>query len=166
MYPQENRCVPVDGGEGTVLTMLCSRSVREPVPGHWRLAAPTADWSPPLGRCPRPHLLAGVSTGFSKNGWPSPCAVPHTQPGSPPPCPLNSPFKPQGAEAAFRQAHTLFARRQYAAALDAGLMSVRAERGWRDEAARKLLLCMFEALGSSHPAVVPARSRLSNIWFL
>uniref|UniRef100_A0A1D2A7E4 Thioredoxin domain-containing protein n=1 Tax=Auxenochlorella protothecoides TaxID=3075 RepID=A0A1D2A7E4_AUXPR len=73
---------------------------------------------------------------------------------------------PKGAEAAFRMAHKLLAERQYAEALDAGLKSVRADRGWHEEAGRKLLLRMFEALGAGHPAVKPARSRLSNIWFL
>ena len=45
------------------------------------------------------------------------------------------------------------------------LTSVRADRKWNDEAARKQLVRLFDALGSTHPSTVAARKRLSSILF-
>ena len=50
-------------------------------------------------------------------------------------------------------------------AIDALLEIVGRERDWNEEAARKKLLTVFEALGPSHPAVLRGRRRLSSILF-
>ncbi|MBI4184326.1 MAG: thioredoxin [Proteobacteria bacterium] len=42
---------------------------------------------------------------------------------------------------------------------------VRRDRAWNDEAARKQLLKIFEALGPTHPATVAGRRRLSSVLF-
>ncbi len=42
---------------------------------------------------------------------------------------------------------------------------VRRDRGWNDEAARKQLVKIFDALGTSHPLTVSARRHLSSILF-
>jgi len=52
-----------------------------------------------------------------------------------------------------------------AGALDQLLEVVRRDREWNDEAARKRLLKIFEALGPSDPLTVESRRRLSSILF-
>ena len=50
-------------------------------------------------------------------------------------------------------------------AIDALLAIVERDRTWNEEAARKKLLTVFEALGQTHPATLRARRRLSAILF-
>ena len=50
-------------------------------------------------------------------------------------------------------------------ALDALLDIVKRERKWNDEAARKHLVTLFEAMGPADPRTVAARRRLSSILF-
>lgn len=50
-------------------------------------------------------------------------------------------------------------------AVDTLLEMIRQDRQWNDEAARKQLVKIFDALGSSHPLTVSARRRLSSILF-
>lgn len=45
------------------------------------------------------------------------------------------------------------------------LESIRRDRSWNDEAARKQLLEIWDALGPTHPATVAGRRRLSSILF-
>ena len=52
-----------------------------------------------------------------------------------------------------------------AAAIDALLAVIERERDWNDEAARKKLLTVFDALGPSHPETLRGRRRLSSILF-
>ncbi len=40
-----------------------------------------------------------------------------------------------------------------------------ADRAWNDEAARKKLLTIFEALGPKHPQTLSGRRRLSSLMF-
>jgi putative thioredoxin len=51
------------------------------------------------------------------------------------------------------------------AAIEELLESVRRERRWNDEAARKQLVKLFEALGPTDPLTISARRRLSSLLF-
>ncbi len=50
-------------------------------------------------------------------------------------------------------------------AIDQLLAVIARDRDWNDEAARKKLLTVFEALGVAHPAAIRARRQLSSILF-
>ncbi|MBX3456539.1 tetratricopeptide repeat protein, partial [Ferrovibrio sp.] len=50
-------------------------------------------------------------------------------------------------------------------AMDHLLQIVKRDRKWNDEAARKQLLQMFEAMGPMDPLVVDARRKLASILF-
>jgi putative thioredoxin len=50
-------------------------------------------------------------------------------------------------------------------ALDELLEIFRRNRGWNDEAARKQLVKIFEALGPTDPLTLSARRRLSSLMF-
>ena len=62
-------------------------------------------------------------------------------------------------------ANALFAAGQQAVAIDHLLQIVRADRDWNEQAARKQLLKLFEALGPVDPLTVQTRKRLSSILF-
>ena len=51
------------------------------------------------------------------------------------------------------------------AGLDALLAIVERDRAWNEEAAKKKLLTVFEALGPAHPLTARGRRRLSSILF-
>lgn len=51
------------------------------------------------------------------------------------------------------------------AALDELLTIIQRDRSWNEDAARKKLLTMFDALGPTHPLTVRGRRRLSSILF-
>jgi putative thioredoxin len=51
------------------------------------------------------------------------------------------------------------------AAIEALLEVVRRDRKWNEEAARKHLVTLFEALGPTDPLTVAARRKLSSILF-
>jgi thioredoxin-like negative regulator of GroEL len=72
---------------------------------------------------------------------------------------------PKDAGARFALAEAQLALGQHAAAVDNCLLIVRAEPGWRDGAAKSLLLKVFETLGPSHPVSVDGRKRLSKLLF-
>lgn len=59
----------------------------------------------------------------------------------------------------------LFALGDAAGAIDALLDSIRRDRAWNEEAARKQLLKLFEALGHTHPTTVQGRRKLSTLLF-
>jgi putative thioredoxin len=73
--------------------------------------------------------------------------------------------RPGDMQAHFDLAVALYGKGQADAAIDELLELVRADRSWNDEAARKQLVKIFEALGFSHPTAVAARRRLSTILF-
>ena len=50
-------------------------------------------------------------------------------------------------------------------AIEELLEIVRRDRGWNEEAARKQLVKMFEALGPTDPLTISARRRLSSLLF-
>ena len=51
------------------------------------------------------------------------------------------------------------------AAIDTLLGMIEQDRAWNEEAARKKLLVVFDALGATHPAVKSGRRRLSSVLF-
>ena len=72
---------------------------------------------------------------------------------------------PADHEARLELANALFAAGEQSAAIDHLLQIVRADREWNEQAARKQLLKLFEALGPMDPLTVQARKRLSSILF-
>ena len=72
---------------------------------------------------------------------------------------------PTDPAAQYALAMALFGGGDREGALDAMLESVRLNRTWDDEAARKQLLKFFEAIGHADPLTMDARRRLSAILF-
>ena len=72
---------------------------------------------------------------------------------------------PGDHQARFDLAGALYAAGQQEAAIDELLELVRRDREWNDQAARKQLLKLFEALGTSHPLAAAGRRRLSSLLF-
>jgi putative thioredoxin len=68
-------------------------------------------------------------------------------------------------QARFDLALALYAEGKNEDAVDALLEIVRRNRAWNEEAARKQLVKIFEALGPTDPLTVSARRRLSSILF-
>jgi putative thioredoxin len=68
-------------------------------------------------------------------------------------------------QARFDLAIALYAAKQIEAAVDELLTLVGRDRKWNDEAARKQLLKIFEALGHSDPITIETRRRLSLMLF-
>ena len=62
-------------------------------------------------------------------------------------------------------AMALYAGGQHAEAMEQLLESIRADRAWNDEAARKQLLEFFKSLGAANSDVMKARRRLSTVLF-
>ena len=72
---------------------------------------------------------------------------------------------PNNVQARFDLAVALYGANQAEAAIDELIEIVRRERAWNDEAARKQLVQVFEALGHSHELTVEGRRRLSSVLF-
>jgi putative thioredoxin len=72
---------------------------------------------------------------------------------------------PDDHQARFDLATALFAKGLTEQAMDELLAIIRADRKWNDDAARKQLVRIFEALGPSHPLTVAGRRRLSSLIF-
>ena len=72
---------------------------------------------------------------------------------------------PDDHQARFDLALALYAANQTEQAIDELLILVQRDRMWNDEAARKQLLKIFEALGFADPTTVDARRRLSSLLF-
>jgi putative thioredoxin len=68
-------------------------------------------------------------------------------------------------QARFDLAMAQFGAGNRQAAVDELLEIVRRNRGWNEEAARKQLVKLFEAMGSTDPITVAARRRLSSLLF-
>ena len=62
-------------------------------------------------------------------------------------------------------AMALYASGQHAEAMDQLLESIRVDRAWNEEAARKQLLEFFASLGAANPDVMKARRTLSTVLF-
>lgn len=73
--------------------------------------------------------------------------------------------QPEDHDARFDLSVALFAQGLAEGAIDELLAIVRAERAWKDDAARKQLVRIFEALGPTHPLTIASRRRLSAILF-
>jgi putative thioredoxin len=72
---------------------------------------------------------------------------------------------PKDHQARFDYALALDARGEREAALDQLLEIVRRDRKWNDEAARKHLVTLFEAMGPADERTIQARRKLSSILF-
>ena len=72
---------------------------------------------------------------------------------------------PDDHQARFDLALALFAAGKREAAVDELLESVRRDRSWNEEAARKQLVKFFEAFGPTDPLTIQTRRRLSSILF-
>jgi putative thioredoxin len=72
---------------------------------------------------------------------------------------------PKNHQARFDLAMALVGANQHEDAVNELLEIVRRERKWNDEAARKQLVTIFEALGPTHAVSVNGRKRLSSILF-
>jgi putative thioredoxin len=68
-------------------------------------------------------------------------------------------------QARFDLALSLYGSGQSEQALDELLKIIRLNRAWNDEAARKQMLKIFEALGAADPVTIQARRNLSTILF-
>ncbi|MEZ5892342.1 MAG: tetratricopeptide repeat protein [Parvularculaceae bacterium] len=72
---------------------------------------------------------------------------------------------PANLDARFDYANALLASGEMEEGIDALLGVIERDRAWNEEAARKKLLTVFEALGHAHPATARGRRRLSAILF-
>ncbi len=72
---------------------------------------------------------------------------------------------PKDYEARLDLADAYAARGDMTSAIDELLAVFAADRAWNDEAARKKLLTIFEALGPTHPETASGRRRLSSLMF-
>jgi putative thioredoxin len=72
---------------------------------------------------------------------------------------------PNDHQARLDLAMALYGAGDREAAIEELLESVRRERRWNDEAARKQLVKLFEALGPTDPLTISARRRLSSLLF-
>lgn len=72
---------------------------------------------------------------------------------------------PNDFESLYRLSQVAFSRNQRADATEFLIRIIRAERGWDDEKAKKLLLAYFEAWGPTSPDSVAGRRRLSSVLF-
>jgi putative thioredoxin len=72
---------------------------------------------------------------------------------------------PKNLDARFDLAMALYAQNDREGAVDELLESIRMNRAWNEEAARKQLIKLFEAFGHTDPMTIDARKRLSSILF-
>ena len=72
---------------------------------------------------------------------------------------------PDDHQARYDLSLALDAKGDRTGALDALLEIVRRDRNWNDQAARKHLVTLFEAMGPADPRTIDARRRLSSILF-
>lgn len=73
---------------------------------------------------------------------------------------------PDDHQARYDLANALYAGGQVEDAIDHLLELFRRDRAWNEDAARKQLVKIFEALGHSHPLTVASRRRLSSLMFV
>ncbi|MEO0878120.1 MAG: co-chaperone YbbN [Pseudomonadota bacterium] len=72
---------------------------------------------------------------------------------------------PADLDARFDLANALISEGDMQSALDQLLTITEHERDWNEEAARKKILTVFEALGPTHPETIRGRRKLSSILF-
>jgi putative thioredoxin len=72
---------------------------------------------------------------------------------------------PKDHDARLDFANALYAAERQEEAVEQLLDLIRRDRKWNDEAARKQLVKLFEALGPTHPLVASGRRRLSSLLF-
>lgn len=72
---------------------------------------------------------------------------------------------PSNLQARYDLSTALFAKGLTEGALDELLTIIRSDRAWNDDAARKQLVRIFDALGPAHALTVASRRRLSSLLF-
>ncbi len=72
---------------------------------------------------------------------------------------------PKDQAVRFDYARALYASGQSEEAIEQLLLMIDQDRAWNEEAARKQILKIFEALGHSHPLTVQGRKKLSSVLF-
>lgn len=72
---------------------------------------------------------------------------------------------PDNLDVRFDLANALFAKGLTEQAMDELLAIIRVDRTWNDDAARKQLVRIFDALGPTHPLTAAGRRRLSSLLF-
>lgn len=72
---------------------------------------------------------------------------------------------PADLQARYDYASALIAKGDQEEALDELLAIIEKNRGWNEDAARKKLVTLFDALGAAHPLTLSGRRRLSSILF-
>ena len=72
---------------------------------------------------------------------------------------------PNDHQAYIDLAMAFYTAREYEAAIDTLLQSIKIDRSWNDEAARKELLFIFEAIGHADPITAKGRRKLSSLLF-
>ncbi len=77
----------------------------------------------------------------------------------------NAPAQNPTAETLYIQAQTLLAHGQLPAAMQALLASIQTDRKFQDEAARQLLVKLFDVLGFDHPLSMQGRKASAKILF-
>lgn len=73
--------------------------------------------------------------------------------------------EPNNLQAKYDLANLYWSSGNREAAMNRLFELLKKDKNWNDQAARKLLLKIFETLGPDHPATVAGRRRFSNIWF-
>jgi len=73
--------------------------------------------------------------------------------------------EPDNHQARYDLAVALYGANRAEAAVDELLELVRRERDWNEDAARKQLVKIFDAMGPTHPLTVASRRRLSSLLF-
>lgn len=72
---------------------------------------------------------------------------------------------PKDAAGYFAMAQGLIGALSIESAMDALVDAIKKDRAWQDEAARKLLVSLLEALGPAHPLAKTGRRKLSTLLF-
>ncbi len=73
--------------------------------------------------------------------------------------------EPDNHQARFDYAQALYAQGDVEAAMDQLVEIIKRDRAWNDEAARKYLLTLFEALGPMHEHTIAGRRKLASVLF-
>lgn len=73
---------------------------------------------------------------------------------------------PSNLQARYDLATSFFASKNYQQALDQCFEIIKIQKHWNEDAARKLCLKIFEALGPESEITTRGRKKLSNLWFL
>jgi len=74
--------------------------------------------------------------------------------------------EPGNHQARYDLASAYFQAGKYQQAMDQCFELIKREKHWNEDAARKMLLKIFDALGGKDPLVKDGKARLGNLWFI